>query len=176
MKTKAEKVDQRFQNAQNRARGAWFEKLIDSGCVYYRTQGIADIEKTPEPMKVLRPMGQGRFLAAYTAAAQADYKGLLTGGRAVYFEAKSTDTDRMLQSRVTPNQAERLQRAYQMGALVFVLCEIRDRYYRIPWEHWCRMKEKFGHKYLTQEDADKHDWTIRIGPSAALLFLEGICK
>lgn len=35
--------------ARSRAEGAGFESLINSACEYYRTNGIADIEKTPEP-------------------------------------------------------------------------------------------------------------------------------
>ena len=70
--------------ARSRAEGAGFESLINSACEYYRTKGIADIEKTPEPMK---PLGgadrSGRFLACYTKQAQPDYKGILAGGTAV---------------------------------------------------------------------------------------------
>ena len=32
--------------ARSRAEGAGFESLINSACEYYRTNGIADIEKT----------------------------------------------------------------------------------------------------------------------------------
>ena len=59
-------------------------------------------------MRPIKDMGGGKFLAVYTKAAQADYKGLLAGGRAINFEAKHTDTGRMEQSRVTEDQAERL--------------------------------------------------------------------
>ena len=41
--------------ARSRAEGAGFESLINSACEYYRTNGIADIEKTPEPMIPSRP-------------------------------------------------------------------------------------------------------------------------
>lgn len=47
--------------ARSRAEGAGFESLINSACEYYRTNGIADIEKTPEPMK---PLGGADTLAA----------------------------------------------------------------------------------------------------------------
>ena len=45
-KTKARSM----AGARSRAEGAAFENLINSACEYYRTKGIADIEKTPEPM------------------------------------------------------------------------------------------------------------------------------
>ena len=165
-------ADRRMLGAMSRRRGERFEALIDLSCEGYRISGKADIEKTPEPMKVVRPIGGGKFLAAYEKKAQADYKGVLYGGRAVFFEAKSTERDRMLQSRVTENQAERLNRAQQMGAAVFVLCEIRGRYFRVPWIVWNNMKTYFGRKYITQADAARYE--VKIGKNGALEFLEGI--
>ena len=100
-----------YQGSISRANGLHFEEIIDAGCNYYRVKGAADIEKTPEPMRPIKDMGGGKFLAVYTKAAQADYKGLLAGGRAINFEAKHTDTGRMEQSRVTEDQAERLLRS-----------------------------------------------------------------
>ena len=85
-----------YTGARSRAEGEGFEHIIDNACAYYRSIGLADIEKTPEPM---RPIGSpdraGRFLACYTKQAQPDYKGILKGGRAINFEAKHTDSDRM---------------------------------------------------------------------------------
>lgn len=82
-----------YIGARSRAEGAGFEAIISSACDYYRAIGRADIEKTPEPMKPLGGANRsGRFLACYTKQAQPDYKGVLSGGRAVVFEAKHTDT------------------------------------------------------------------------------------
>ena len=111
----------RYQGKVSKAQGDFFEKLIEAGCDYYRLKGIADIEKTPEPMQPIKDLGDGKFIAHYTKTAQADFKGFLQGGRAVNFEAKYTDTGRMSQDRVTEDQAERLERAYQYGAWAFVL-------------------------------------------------------
>ena len=73
-----------------RQKGQYFEQRLDSTFDYYRERGYAEIEKTPEPMKVIKPEGNGRFLACYTKKAQVDYKGTLKGGRTVLFEAKFT--------------------------------------------------------------------------------------
>ena len=94
MKVKtAASIRRSYIGDRSRAEGAGFEAIISSACDYYRAIGRADIEKTPEPMK---PLGgadrSGRFLACYTKQAQPDYKGVLSGGRAVVFEAKHTDT------------------------------------------------------------------------------------
>lgn len=49
-----------------RQKGQYFEQRLDSTFDYYRERGYAEIEKTPEPMKVIKPEGNGRFLACYT--------------------------------------------------------------------------------------------------------------
>lgn len=163
-----------YIGARSRAEGAGFESLINSACEYYRTKGIADIEKTPEPMK---PLGgadrSGRFLACYTKQAQPDYKGVLSGGRAVVFEAKHTDTGRLLSNRVSAEQAACLRRISRLGGIAFVLCSFNGReFYRIPWQIWEDMKDVFGRKYITP--ADLAEYRIRVAAPGVLLFLEGV--
>ena len=163
----------RFQGKLNKAQEAFFEKLIEAGCDFYRSRGIADIEKTPEPMQPIKDLGGGKFIAHYTSAAQADFKGFLTGGRAVNFEAKYTDTGKMAQDRVTKDQAERLERAHQYGAYAFVLCSFGAvSFYRIPWAIWRDLKAHYGHKYITPQEAAP--FQVHIGGPGVLLFLEGL--
>lgn len=99
-----------------RQKGQYFEHRLDSTFDYYRERGYAEIEKTPEPMKVIKPEGNGRFLACYTKKAQVDYKGTLKGGRTVLFEAKFTATDRLTQDRVIDKQASYMDRHQRLGA------------------------------------------------------------
>ena len=161
------------QGSISRANGLHFEEIIDAGCNYYRVKGAADIEKTPEPMQPTKDLGGGKFIAHYTSTAQADYKGFLFGGRAVNFEAKYTDVQKMTQDRVTADQTERLERAHQFGALAFVLCSFGSvGFYRIPWTVWRDMKGQFGHKYITPQEAAPYE--VRIGGPGVLLFLEGL--
>lgn len=157
----------------SRLHGEQFENMIAKACDLYRQHDIADIEKTPEPMKVLKDMGNGRFLACFTKAAQPDYKGIMQGGRAVEFEAKYTDRDRMEQSYVTPEQEERLQRAYQYGAHVFVMVAFGLlNIYRIPWDVWSGMKGKYGRKYITP--ADVTEYRVSYSCDGKILLLEGL--
>ena len=94
---------------RSRAAGEEWERLLEASCLHYRLKGEAEIEKTPEPMKPIGPKNaKGQFLACYTKQAQPDYKGTLKGGRAVVFEAKHTDGDRLQQSVVTSDQEKRL--------------------------------------------------------------------
>ena len=163
-----------YIGARSRAEGAGFENLINSACDYYRTKGIADIEKTPEPMKPLGGADRaGRFLACYTKQAQPDYKGVLRGGKAVNFEAKHTDSDRLTFDRVSTAQARRLSRTEALGGISFVLCSFSGRaFYRVPWAVWRDMKRLFGRKYITP--ADLAEYRVCVAAPGVVLFLEGV--
>lgn len=170
----AASIRRSYIGARSRAEGAGFERIIDNACAYYRSIGLADIEKTPEPMK---PLGNadraGRFLACFTKKAQPDYSGLLNGGRAIKFEAKHTDSDRITQDRVSNAQSLRLASTERLGGVAFVLCSFGSRaFYRVPWAVWRDMKEYFGRKYITP--ADVEIYRVKFGGPGVLLFLEGV--
>lgn len=153
--------EKQLMGSRSRASGAAFEKLIEVSCEVYKNRKLAYIEKTPEPMRPISGADrQGKFTAIYTAAAQPDYKGTLSGGRAVVFEAKHTDSDTMKQERVTPAQAEVLSMHYALGALCFVLISIKDRCFAIPWTVWDDMKQIYGRKYITASDVEKYEVKI----------------
>lgn len=154
-------ISRQLIGSRSRSTGAAFEKLIEVSCEVYKSRGLAYIEKTPEPMRPISGADrQGKFTAIYTAAAQPDYKGTLSGGRAVVFEAKHTDLDTIKQERVTPAQAEALRIHYELGALCFVMISIKDRYFAIPWTIWDNMKQIYGRKYITASDVKEHEVKI----------------
>ena len=145
----------RLRGAQNRARGKRFEERIELALRGYERRGEAVIEKTPEPMRVLRELGGGRFAACFEKMAQPDYKGVLRGGQAVVFEAKYTGTERLLQSRVTVEQAERMDAYAAAGAWCFIAAGFGSgAVYRIPWAVWRAMPERFGRRYVTQRELE----------------------
>ena len=148
---------QSIRGMQSKRAGDSFEDMISASLVWYEQHGEACIEKTPEPMKPLRPPNkQGQFLACYTKAAQPDFKGTIRGGRSVVFEAKHTDDDRIEYSRVTKEQAERLENHYHLGAVAFVLVSFGlEGFYRIPWKTWRDMKAIYGRKYITRQEAER---------------------
>ena len=47
-------MDFSVQNAMNRAAGQSFEDIISDSLTYYFEKGYASIEKTPEPMRVIK--------------------------------------------------------------------------------------------------------------------------
>lgn len=145
----------------NRANGVYWEAIIDAACEYYSRIGIAEIEKTPEPMRPIgSPNGKGQFLACFTKKGQPDYKGTIKGGKAVVFEAKHTDTNRMHQSVITDEQEKRLNNHFSLGADCFVLVSFGlIRYYKIPWDVFRSMKEHYGRKYITPDDIQEYEIT-----------------
>lgn len=125
---------QRYQGMVNRSQGKLFEERIDVALAYYDRLGVASVEKTPEPMRPIRSLSEGRFVAIFEKPAQPDYKGTLKGGRAVVFEAKHTTTGQMEQSRVTEAQAKRLEHHQELGALCFVVAGFgSEEVFRVPW-------------------------------------------
>jgi recombination protein U len=142
------------QGKMNRAQGLEFERVVDEACEHYKSLELAHIEKTPEPMKVIKVLNRklGQFVAVFSKAAQPDYKGTMQGGRSVVFDAKSTETDRIQQKVVTEGQWEALDLHETMGAYCFILVALGLSYYRVPWAKWKTMKEDCGHKYMNASD------------------------
>lgn len=164
-------IDYSKQNSQNRANGQFFEDLISQALEYYYEKGYASIEKTPEPMRVLRNCGNNTFEAVYTKKAQPDYKGVLLGGECIIFEAKYTDGDKIQQTAVSDTQEEIFERYQKMNAQCYVMvCMKGADFYRIPWDVWKGMKKLFGHKYMTAIELEKY----RIKYKQTLLLLDGL--
>lgn len=137
--------------------GQRFEAKLDASFEYYACRGFAIIEKTPEPMRPTKSLGNGKFIAYYEKKAQTDYKGTIRGGRSIIFEAKFTSAGRMEQSRVLENQADYMDRHQVLGARCFVVAGFSTGgVYRIPWEIWRDMKTHFGRKYITEADLEKY--------------------
>lgn len=141
----------------SRARGKQFEDNIAAALNYYETIGFAEIEKTPEPMKIIRSLGKGQFLAVFEKRAQPDFKGTIKGGLSVVFEAKFTAGDRMEQDRVLTEQAKRLNVHTLLGARCFVVVGFATGgVYRVPWRVWSDMKAVFGRRYVTEADLKQY--------------------
>lgn len=158
-------------NRISNALGQGFESEIDRACLHYRQQNIAVIDKTPEPFRVIKKLPAGKFTGQFThKKAEPDYKGVLSGGKTIVFEAKSTQDDRIKQSVVTDNQAELLEAYCQLGALAFVCVSIQSEFFMVPWPVWRDMKQLFGRKYIQASDVKEH----KIRYSMGVMFLDKI--
>lgn len=163
-----------WQGKVNRAKGQAFEKRLDDAFGYYADKGFANIEKTPEPMRTIKPYGDrkfGQFIAVYSKKAQPDYKGTLKGGRSIMFEAKYTDSDRMMKNRVSKEQTDYMDSHFALGARCYVIIGFTSgEVYRIPWDVWQNMKEIYGRKYLKETDVQKYK--IKSAWNTVLMILE----
>lgn len=141
------------QGNRSRSIGKSFETIIHIACLNYENAGVAIIEKTPEPIKILGKVTNGRFSACFEKKAQPDFKGSLIGGGAVIFEAKATEKDRIKKDVITLQQFEYLEGHWQLGTTVFVLLSFGlERYYRISWGIWREMEVFYNRKYLLETD------------------------
>ena len=161
-----------YKNKVNRANGQAFEDLISYSLGFYKEKGYANIEKTPEPMRVMRNLGGGRFEAIFTKQAQPDYKGVIIGGQNIIFEAKHTEKGRIQSSAVSSKQEEMFNDYEALGSLCFVFISFSlSSFYRVPWSEWKCMKEKYGRSYLKEEELG--EWKLKSNPGIIYL-LEGI--
>lgn len=135
--------------------GKNFEEEIETICSVYDTNKLARIEKTPEPMKILKHLDLGRFEACFLKSAQPDFKGTIKGGRTVVFDAKFTTSNRITYQVLSDFQRETLLKYQDLGAISFVLVGFTNGgIYKIDINSWANMKEKFGRLYIKQEEMD----------------------
>jgi recombination protein U len=154
--------------------GEEFERLVTAACRFYEDHGFCAIDKTPEPMKVLRPIDRrrGEFAACFTKQAQPDFKGILSDGTMILFDAKHTDTDRIQRGVISDEQEACFDRYMKLGARCYVVISVRfEGFYRVPWEEFRDMKTLHGHKYMDTEELSPYGIKYREG---VLRILDGI--
>lgn len=133
--------------------GERFERLIEITCAYYEKMGVALIQKTPEPMRVLKELGRGQFKAVFTKKAQPDFAGTLKSGKSAVFEAKHTDGTNIPFSRINEEQERDLRIHDHLGAISFLLISFEMKnFYAVPYKDWMQMKERSGKKSVNQTD------------------------
>lgn len=159
-------IKRRATGRSNRRNGEILEGMILAACADYRETGRAQIDKTPEPMRIIRPYDRklGQFVAVFAKKAQPDFKGVLKGGRMIVFDAKHTDSDRVQYSAITDEQRVCLDHCAAMGAEAGVLVSFGfARCYMIPWVIWREMKKQYGRKYMLEDEAGLYEVKMQSG-------------
>lgn len=110
-------IEQVQRNRRSNDRGRGFENLLMKGCQYYQNIGAAVINKVYEPYICTKVLQDGKFIGRFLDRAEPDFKGVLDGGRAVAFEAKSTQKSRIQYNALTQTQFAWLIEQSEMGAL-----------------------------------------------------------
>ena len=144
--------EQILRNKKSAARGRAFESLLMRGRNYYRQKGMAIINKVNEPYIVTKKTNGNKFMGRFTGRAEPDFKGVLYGGRAIAFEAKSTQKSRIQRNAVTDTQMEWLREQKKFGALTFVAVNIQEKFYTVPFDLWDNMKLFYDKKFLMHDD------------------------
>lgn len=145
-----------IQGQINHYLGENFENRITDICKYYEINNLAKIEKTPEPMKILKHIENGHFETIFTKAAQPDFKGCIKGGRTVVFDAKFTEADRITYGALSDYQRETLLNYQELGAMAFVVIGFSNgKIYKVGINEWNNMKQSFGRKYILQQELDE---------------------
>lgn len=157
---------------RSKAAGEAFERWLSHACEFYLRKGLAYIEKTPEPFHITSKDGNGVVRGYYEKKGQPDYKGILCDGTGVMFEAKHTDSDRISQAVITDAQWKSLDIYEGFGARCYVMVSLGLRkFYRVPWDVWKRMKELFGHRFMTEKELEPYMLQER---QCTILILEGV--
>lgn len=117
-------------------RGQVLERNVLQSAAYYEMRGEAIITKMPTPVNITKNV-KG-LVSGYLEKSTVDFHGTLTGGRALYFDAKETGTGRfdMTNEKVMhKHQIKYLALQHEIGALAFILIDFtKEREsYVIPW-------------------------------------------
>lgn len=157
----------------NRELGKKFEEEVQVICDIYEKSNLARIEKTPEPMKIIKHIDEGRFETVFEKNAQPDFKGTLKGGRSVVFDAKYTEADRIKYSVLSKYQREVLIKYQELGAMAFVLVGFKNGgIYKVDINEWSSMKERFGRQYILQTELDELGYGSAINQKGYMDFLK----
>jgi len=123
----------------SRDAGEYFETWLAIFFSRLQSGGLAAIEKTPEPFRQIGGTDHGgHFRAIRTKKAQADFAGVLRGGRAIFIEAKATAGDSIDRSRLRPDQRVFLDQRAALGAVVLVALGFQTETghidaFAVPW-------------------------------------------
>lgn len=170
---KIKDAHRQLQGKINRTFGQNFEEQIEAICEVYKLENLAMIEKTPEPMKILKHIENGHFESIFTKSAQPDFKGTVKGGRTVVFDAKFTEKDRITYQALSDFQREALLAYSKLGAISFVLVGFMNgAMYTVPIDEWSTMKEHFGRKYIKQEELEEMNFRAKRSKNGVIDFLE----
>lgn len=132
-------------------RGMSFEAVIDLSNQRYDRLNLAVVNKRATPVKVLR-IANGRITSGYyEQPSTVDYDGLIPGGRAIVFEAKSVASlSRFDLKNLKDHQMDYLLKCHKMDGIAFLLVEFvkQDKIYLLPYTalryYWSAYKAKKG--------------------------------
>ena len=166
MKLKTKSVARVEAGRRNKVNGKAAEILVGDACAVYEAEQVAMIEKNPEPVHILKAIGDqgGLYIARFEKKAKPDFEGVLHTGQSIIFDVKCTEKDRIKASALSEDQAAYLERYHNMRALSFILVCLQFKdYYMVPWLNWKNMKGQYGHMYMSRRELEPYRVTTTGG-------------
>lgn len=150
-------MSNQVRGLKSKRNGQRFERLVERSCIDYKKRKEAFIQKTPEAMRPLRPMGNGKFISVFEKKSQPDFQGTLWKGRSVVFEAKHTDSTNIRFDRLADHQEAELLHHAELGAEAFILVSFSARrFYKVPIKDWINYKETLNKKSMNEDNLSQH--------------------
>lgn len=161
-------------------RGMSFEMVINLVNNQYKGRGIALINKRPTPVKVLKSKGTKVISGYYEEKSTVDYDGVYQG-KAIVFEAKSTQRNHFPLSMVSPHQVDYLDRANRNGAIAFLLVELSKlhRVYLLPYEQlagYLKRARQGGRKSIPLDELEVYAYEVERGRGVPYDYLAAVDK
>lgn len=146
--------------------GSALESLLALHHVRAREQTIADVRKVEPPVRRLRSLGGGQFVAVYAAKSGCDYRGILRGGLALTIEAKSGNGESLARSEFTPAEVLDLDECAALGGISIAVWYRSDlrALYAIPWQSMPWRKSGRGQSVRAE---DVREWFVVQAPYLA---------
>lgn len=117
-------------------RGSDLEDLIHETLEFYRSQGLARIDKIATPVKVIDIDGQGMITKAFfEKKSTVDFMGIIQGV-GVAFDAKETHLKSLPLSNIHEHQLEFMADICSQRGLAFIIVHFKfcDEFYLLPFE------------------------------------------
>ena len=151
----------KIYNPQMANRGRGLEELIVTQNEVYAARGVANIQKISTPWKVIR---QGnRIVSAFPEGKSTlDFRGTVTGGIPVSFDAKESEDERGLPlNHIQPHQVDYIRTALPLGEVSFIVWLVKPTgtIYGADgadvgrlWDLWKKNKGKRGYNLSPVEE------------------------
>ncbi|MBT2577440.1 Holliday junction resolvase RecU [Bacillus sp. ISL-8] len=164
-------------------RGMSFELLLNNTCRMYKAGNVGVFNKRPTPIKVIKTDNKGNITkSAWASKSTVDYDGVYKG-RAVYFEAKSTEkTTSFPLDNISRHQIDYLKDTQEQGAICFFLIEFRTDHviYFVPVSLVAKYYESMlydgGRKSIPREEFEKRAYIVPQTNRASVDYLYHVDK
>ncbi|PGA51081.1 Holliday junction resolvase RecU [Bacillus toyonensis] len=164
-------------------RGMALELLLNNTNRMYKAANIGVFNKRPTPIKVLKTDKRGNITKSnWQEKSTVDYDGVYKG-RAVYFEAKSTEkTTSFPLEYIHRHQIDYLKDTQEVGAICFFIIEFRTDHviYFVPVslvvEYYESMIYDGGRKSIPREEFEKRAYIVPQTNRAAVDYLYHVEK